>query len=469
MTCFSELLIIHVCVHRISDFIEKYILAGEICEKPFFRVSEIPDHVKSHEPTYMYNRYFRLKCSACPSEHLGFPSKLSIREHWAVAHKDEALPEVYKKPPKPKRPIVPGKYVCTLCPETNRPRYDHYSSFYKHRKSFHSGKNKKWKPRVSGGAQRTKRKDSSEDELSTSGNSSEEEDIDFENDVKTAVENTPVRRSARKVRSRNSFVANMLEESEPESENYTPPKTSSRRVRFAVGLRGSIRREVAPPAKNKERTKTHRNTSNRKNDVSKMTDSDINILLGGREVRLVLHRVEIEDPLGNTERYSEPAFASPTVANKSSKNVARRSGRPLGKPNVSDTTLDYYSMSIERNTIRFSENETVITEGQQNPTSESPTPEVKDEPESVMSDDETYQSIPIIQAAPKRPNFSSPMIIHNPLSKNKATNPIIISVQGPSPTQGSGNGTNESDKVTNEDAYEEEKASDNENETVLGF
>ncbi len=410
----------------------------------------------------MYNRYFRLKCSACPSEHLGFPSKLSIREHWAVAHKEEALPEVYKKPPKPKRP---GKYECTLCPEKNRPKYNHYSSFYKHRKSFHSGKNKKWKPRVPGGARRTKRKNSSEDELSTSGNSSEEEDINFENDVKPVIESMPVRRSARKVCSSNRFIA----ESDSESENDTLLKTSPKRVSFAAGLRTSIKREVVSPTKKKNTHSIHRRTPNRGRENSKMADSDISRLLGGREVRLVLHRVEMQDSLENTKRSSEPSFVTPTVANVSSKNVARRRGRPLGKPMVSDTLSDDYSTSIVQNTINLPGIETGVTKGQETPSPESPSqPEVKEEHENVMSDDETYQAIPIIQA-PKQPNFSSPMIIHNPLSKNKAANPIIISVHPLPPLRGSVNETNETDKDTSEDAYVEENASNDENETVLGF
>ncbi|CAL8101938.1 unnamed protein product [Orchesella dallaii] len=473
-----------------------------VCGKPTFTKSAALDHAQRHNPETRQRAYFRHQCSGCPPEALGFPSKLAIREHWVIAHKDQKIPEVHKKPPKPKQKRPgPGVYECVLCPEMDgkKPTFTWKSSLAKHKKHWHSGNpvpRHCWKYKRSGvsrirstlsrprtsigltsksnGRRTRKRQEDSEEEedVTSSGSSSESEEFKSENEAEQTKQDVsvPVRRSVRQTRGDTKNLIRLLKESDSEMEedvetqnvskvesDESKQKVRTRKARMKITpilskvTSSTIKHMPAGPASRKKAT-----------NRSKFTKSYINQLLGGKQARLILNRVD-EKPIVVTANSSKVTNYNKQVAVK----TMRGRGRPrkLNVPayaasNPLEPVTNSVSDSLESITITSvvstSTTEDRIDELEVEPSvedssfqeqdplagasvklevdaencSEHRIPQNSDNLEPVATKDSSVQSSQPQQRRHAPTSFRSqfPVIIHNPLSKNKLAAPILIPV-----------------------------------------
>ncbi|ODM96796.1 putative zinc finger protein [Orchesella cincta] len=500
----------------------------DVCSKPFYSNAEALEHVNTHNPDRRLKAYFRHNCSGCPPEALGFQSKLAIREHWAIAHADRKLPEKYKKPPKPKEKR-PGRgiYECLLCPEVDgkKPSFTWKSSLFKHRKYYHSGKPLPvhcWKYKRSGVSRirsnlsrpkrslllaptsisrtrKTKNNSEEEEDLSSSaGSSSESEEFHSENEAEKTKQTVsePVRRSVRQTRGDTKNLIKLLKESESEEEEDTEMTIVAPKVKKEPVLK---RRMIITPIIPKSLTKTKQQISTAATlRNSKLTESYINQMLGGKQLCLVLTRVN---------QQVDSATGASTISSNGNQQVAKRGrGRPrksnvsaqpttsepdtLTSNSVSDTLESITITSVVSTAGSVVNSEVGVEVPNPDPLFELEDPlsevkmEVDIEEERATIAESSEDSEPEVPTSSQHTNVSSskkpplprptpttfrsafPVIIHNPLSKNKAAASIVIPV--PIVNMSSSSSHEPVSNIKNDNGSRSDDDNDG-TETVLGF
>ncbi|ODM96794.1 putative zinc finger protein [Orchesella cincta] len=464
--------------HKIRHGEKKY--RCSVCDKPHFTSTGALEHANRHGPNRRYRIYFRHQCSGCPPEALGFPSKLAIREHWAIAHMDQKIPEKYKKPPKPKgkqkRP-GPGVYECVQCPEIDgkKPSFRWQTSLYKHKKAYHSGKPKVWKSKQIGTVQKNSHDSESEDSTSCSGSSSESDEFDSETEEaqsskKKKVSQT-VRRSVRQTRSDVKNLSQLLNDSESEAEQDDDKTTEKQKTvrNKTTKLAGPSRATISAPKLFKVTTAPIARRS-----PTKLTGSYINQLLGGKQLRLILERIDQEIPASITT--SMPT-SSKSCRQKAKPNSARSSSQRTQYSNpVNNYKTSPLKIASVMSTANIETTQYVVEDEMPglecNPVD--PLSEVKLEVRVDDDDDDGLELPSYSQGiATTTTSFSQrqnnfPVIIHNPLSKNKSAAPMIV-IPPPRKTNVGSHESCETIDSPSKTGNSQSDDDDDESETVLGI
>ncbi|CAL8101935.1 unnamed protein product [Orchesella dallaii] len=481
----------------------------KVCGKPFFTSTGAIGHSKRHGPNRRYRVYFRHQCPGCPPEALGFPSKLAIREHWAVTHKDQNIPEVWKKPPKPKHKMPgPGVYECLLCPDVDgkKPTFRWKSSLAKHKKTYHSDKPKVWKPKKVG-ISRKKHEDINEGDATGSGSSSESEEFYSDNETETelckqgqrASQYTPVRRSIRQTRGDTKTLMRLLKDSDSEMEDETPTKAlndlTEKHQTTSRSTKSKKKMNVSPKKSSKiakKVTSASTPTIGTPKNISKWTESYINEVLGGKQPRLILERIDQEDHINKKDATGTKKREQQEVVRAKPENVfvsSQRkppivSQRSRKSPTDDDDTSSGIKITSVMSAANSIENSQYVTQAEMFMHRElcsppDPLPQVKLEVHDIHVDEnsEGLEESPLLPPSSQMTAKSStlpqkqrnfPIIVHNPLSKNKTTcaSPIVIPIQLPRSTNVS---SHESSGNVSFDSTDKCDSQSDESETVLGI
>ncbi|CAL8101941.1 unnamed protein product [Orchesella dallaii] len=341
--------------------------------------------------------------------------------------------------PPMKNVLVKRQYKCFVCPKVDgkRPSYTSSSTLATHKMYYHSGNcNRVWKPRPP-------RPDDNPDcntdtEETNSGSSSEENETESSLRPKSR-QLQPIRQSIRQTRRTPKKRVTFLLESESEAEDYeipTAPKISQRPSRNA-SVRTSIKNSSNPLTSPGTMLKPHTvmNTSEKPNGHSKFTKSYVNRILGGKQVSLILTRIDEQVPIPRNNSNTEIIFAASNSSNTNislteqldpiqitsvmsiaSSTVESENGLKI-EPLVEDHHLDIpLSCNIVEEDMKCLGTE-----------------EVSDTLQHQHQISTSSSSKPQPQRPTPTTSFRSqfPLIIHNPLSKHKTTKSIVIPLTVP--------------------------------------